>query len=167
MKKSNQPILLVFILFTGFVIAGCTPKDKRFNANMRFRTIVVQVNTADIHPGGDIDKYVSFPGQAPGVSLKDFTTNVSLGDTILWIGVSSSNPFEDEVLIEQINYQGGDNLLEKNTINGKNGSVMATIKKEGEKGEEEKYVIHIKVKKQGGSPSAMYQIDPKMRLIKK
>jgi hypothetical protein len=44
---------------------------------------------------------------------------------------------------------------------------MATIKKEGEKGEEEKYVIHLKVKKQGGGPNPTYLIDPKMRLIKK
>jgi hypothetical protein len=142
------------------VLTGCKPP---FNANIGFRTIVLQVNTTDIHPGGDIDKYVSFPSQPPGVSAIDFTTNVSLGDTIIWIGVSSSNPFEDEVLIEQINHQGGDNLLGQNTINGKNGRVVATIKEDGK---EEKYVIHFKVIKQGGGPNPTYLIDPKLQILR-
>ena len=117
MKKSNQTISLVIILFTGFVISGCLPtKYKRFNANMRFRTIVLQVNTADIHPGADVEKYASFVGQPSGVSIKDFTTYVGLGDTIFWIGVSSSNPFEDEVLIEQINYKGIPELKATGTL---------------------------------------------------
>ena len=163
MKKSNQTIPLLIILFAGFVISGC---QKSFDPNIGFRTIVLLVNTADIHPGADVEKYASFPGQAPGVSLVDFTTNVGLGDTILWIGVSSSNPFEDEVIIEQINYQGGDKLLGKNTINGKNGRVIGTIKQEGEKGEEEKYVIHFKVRKQEGGPNPTYLIDPKLQLMK-
>ena len=165
MKKSNQTIPLLIILFAGFVISGC---QKSFDPNIGFRTIVLQVNTADIHPGADVEKYASFPGQAPGVSLVEFTTNVGLGDTILWIGVSSSNPFEDEVIIEQINYQGGDNLLGHEVINGIDCKVLGIIQAKGkdqEKGKEEKYVLHFKVIKQGDALNPEYKIDPKLRIL--
>ena len=162
MKKSNQTILLVIILFAGFVITGCSnPNNQSVKASKGVHTIVLKVNTTDIHPGADVEKYASFVDQPLGESLINFTTNVNFGDTILWIGISSTN-INDDVLIEQINYQGGDNLLGQNVINGKNGMVIGIIKGEGD---EEKYVIHFKVEKQGGGPNNTYLIDPKLRIL--
>lgn len=168
MKKSNQAIQLTLMLFAVIVIAGCNKPKQPLNTNIGVHTIVLQVNTEDIHPGADVEKYASFVGQLPDSTAKYFTTNVSLGDTIIWIGVSSSNLYDDEVLIEQINYHGGDNLLGQNVIDGKNGRVIATIKGTGK---EEKYTIRFKVKKSGGgpnpnpNPNPTYSIDPKLRVL--
>lgn len=165
MKKSNQTVQLVLMLLSVFVIASCSQKDKSFNNNVGFRTIVLQVNTAEIKPpNSKIDQYCSFPNQPPGVSDSLFTTYVSEGDKILWVGVSSSAPFEDIVTIEKINHHGGKNLL-KNIIKGQNGMVVGTIENNLNNNDEEKYTIHFNVKRPG-SPAKPYHIDPKLQIMK-
>jgi hypothetical protein len=165
MKKPNQPILLVIIMLTGLVITSCYQEKRNFNADIGFRTIVLQVNTADIGPPNNkIDQYCSFASQPTGVSDSLFTTDVAEGDKILWVGVSTSAPFDDIVTIERIIHHGGKNIL-KNVIQGQNGMVVGTIDKNLSDGDEEKYTIHFKVKRKGGAPAKPYHIDPKLRIL--
>ena len=165
MKKSNQAILLVIFLFTGFIINGCSTStmDHAFiKSHEGIHTIILQVNTKDIRPNTDVEKYVSFVGQPPGSSAEDFISNISEGDTIIWIGMSTSYPYKDEVSIEQINYHGGDNFFDTTVMKGINGRVMGVITNEGK---EEKYVLRFKVIKPGPGLGPNYNIDPKLRVL--
>ena len=169
MKKSNQPMQLVLMLFAVFMIASCNSKNSKyesFNADLRFRTIVLQVNTAEIKPGSNTEQYVSFANQPQGVSDKEFLTNVSLGDSIVWMGISTSNPFMHKVIINQINHHGQDNVLDQNTIRAQDGKVLGIVKKTGLKGETEKYTIHFIIDKGGNGQGPTYLIDPKLKLMK-
>ena len=166
MKKSNLTITLTLALLTTVFIFGCAgkkDKDRNFDADLGFRTIVLRVNTADLPPGNkDTEEYCSFPGQPSDVPDSLFTTNVSLGDTILWVGVSTSPPYDDDVSILRIKHHGKDNILNEPVIHGKNGAVIGFIENDGEV---EKYSIQFRVTKAGVPGSHVYNIDPKLRII--
>lgn len=103
-------------------------------------------------------------GQSQGVSNRDFTTNVKVGDILLWKGVSSNSPENDQVMIDAINYEGGKNVFGRNTLRDTRqnpGVVLGTVT-EGEEGDEEKYVISFKVYNNGTQRGGTYRIDPKI-----
>ena len=133
MKNLNPAFVLALTMLTGLLIVGCSQKEpehddeNKFNTDLGFRTIVLQVNTAEIKSGPNTEQYVSFANQPQGVSDKDFLTNVSLGDSIIWVGVSTSNPFKHKVNIEQINHHGQDNVLDINTLRAENGKVLGIV----------------------------------------
>ena len=160
MKKSNQAIQLVLMLFAVFVIAGCSgPAEKGIH------TIVLLVDTENIK-NPNFEDYCSFAGQPAGVPDSAFTIDVKPGDIILWVGKSTSSD-DHEVLIESINYRGragSKDLLGKNIIKGSNGVLAARIIKNAKVGEEEKYAISFKVKKDGPGGNGTFTIDPKLRI---
>lgn len=166
MKNSNQLTALVVVMFFGFIISSCSQQKQRdFNPELTSRTILLEVNTAQIQPpNSQIDRYCSFPDQSSNEPDSAFTTFVSRGDTIIWRGASISPPYTDGVAITQINHHGKKNLL-KNVTLGQNGIVIGIIKDEGvEIGDEEKYTIHFRVTKPG-SPAQPYHIDPKLQIL--
>lgn len=170
MKNLNQTFALALTMLTGLLFIGCSSDKKQnedtdFNADLGFRTIVLQVNTAEIKPGPNADEYISFANQPAGVSDEDFLTGVALGDKIMWVGVSTSNPFDHKVNIMQINHHGQDNVLDQNTIRAKNGVVVAEVKSEGVEGETEKYFIHFKIDSGGNGNGPTYPIDPKLKIM--
>ena len=171
MKNLKPTLILMLTLVNGLIIFGCSREkpthvdENNFNKDIGFRTIVVQVNTADIKPGSDTEQYVSFANQPKGVSDKDFLTNVSLGDSIVWVGVSTSNPFKHKVNIEQINHHGQDNVLDINTLRAENGKVLGIVKKIGVNGETEKYTIHFKIDKGEPGQGPTYPVDPKLQIL--
>lgn len=123
--------------------------------------IVLEVNTAEITKP-NIDPYCSFEGQDPDVSDEDFTIVVHNGDTIRWVGISTSSD-DDVVNITSINYRGGKNVLGKNVHRGDGSEVAATVKN-AEVGDEEKYTISFKVLNNGRNRNGTFLIDPKIRI---
>jgi hypothetical protein len=170
MKKFNPTITLSLALLTTLLIVGCGGKKDpgdNFNPDLGFRTIVLQVNTAEIKPPkNDLDQYCSFPGQLQGVPASVFTTGVAAGDKILWVGVSTSAPLEDIVSIDHINNRGGKRFL-KNLVKGENGMVIGTISDLSDTvsvGDEEEYAIKFTVKRLNGQ-SRSYVLDPKLQIL--
>jgi hypothetical protein len=152
-----------------FIVLGLMhcgkPQSGDAMRTIKIHEVVLQVDTDNIVKP-DLEPYCSFKGQPSGVSDKDFEIIVNPGDIILWIGepISSS---EDEVLIESINYRGGQgskDLLGQNVINGSNGVLAAQIIKNAVSGEFEKYAISFKVKNNGVWRNGTFTIDPKLRI---
>jgi len=91
--------------------------------------------------------------------IGNYTTDVLPGDSVIWIGVSTSATLEDKVSIEMINHRGGANVL--GPQKGINGKVEGVIKEDAKPKQEETYAIHFKVIKEGGPPN-IYILDPKL-----
>jgi len=143
------------ILISSFFLLYCITS---FAQSQTVHTIVLNVNTGEIVKP-DIEPFCSFEGQDPNVPDKDFTTKVSVGDIIIWVGRTSSE--NDVVNITSINYRGGKNILGKNRIGDQDGIVMATVKT-GVSGDEEKYTISFKVFNDGRRRNGTFLIDPKL-----
>ena len=162
MKNLNPTITLALFVFAGLLIAGCD-EDKNFNSGLKFRTIVLQVNTAEIDSTKkDIEQYCSFPSQPPGVTDSLFTTKVGKGDKILWLGVSTSDPFKDIVTIDKIQHHGLKKILKN--AKDQNGMVVGTIGSNFSKRDEEKYTIKFTVTRSDGNTES-YKIDPKLQIL--
>ncbi|WP_159039897.1 hypothetical protein [Christiangramia fulva] len=124
--------------------------------------ITLNVDTGKI-TSTNTDETANF-GQEQDVANRDFTTIVKNGDIVLWKGVSSSSPDNDQVLIEAINYEGGTNVFGQNTLKDTRqnpGIVVGTVT-EGENGDREKYTISFKVLNNGVKRGGTYLIDPQI-----
>ncbi|MDX5585498.1 MAG: hypothetical protein QNK20_11350 [Aureibaculum sp.] len=122
-------------------------------------TITLNVNTSTVDKH-NTDETCNF-GQESGVSNKDFTIEVSVGDTIIWEGVSTSS---DEVLVNitAINHEGGINVFNKNKLHGDGQypeRVIGTVI-QGVPGDEDKYKISFKMSNRDGT----FHIDPILKI---
>jgi hypothetical protein len=177
MKKSTKPFSLVIILLIAFASCQDKPenqKDTEIDIDAEIDTvkaltyvpvsgkkyIVLLVNTAELEPGDSVKNYSSFPDMH-GVSVADYETDVFPGDSVIWIGVSTSAPTEDKVEMKMINHRSGANVL--GPLRAENGMVKGIIKVDAKPGQQETYVIHFRVIKDG-SPPAMYIHDPILRV---
>ncbi len=161
MKTTKQFSIMMAVVLLSFSIISCDP-----NPDLRGHTITLHVDTDNINIQ-NLDSTCNF-GQPPGVSNKDFLTNVKFGDEITWIGKSSSSPGTDKVKIKKIKYESGAEILtskvKRNTwftlkVNAK------VNKKENfdmTKGEEEIYSIEFKVFRKGKNET--FIIDPKLQI---
>lgn len=152
MKTTNR-ILFLFALFLcslNYVTLAQTE-----------HIVTLNVNTGEIVKP-DIDPFCNF-GQASDVTNEDFTIYVKNGDTIRWVGISTSSE-NDSVEIHSINYQGGKNVLGENVLNGVDGVVTGTVTN-AQRGDEEKYNVFFKVFNNGEQRNGMFQIDPKVRVV--
>lgn len=128
--------------------------------------ITLQVNTADIQ-NPNVNDFCSFVGQEPGVSNEDYTIVASVGDVVIWRGVSSSSP-DDVVEIRAINHQGdrgGRNIFGQNQLQGENGQVVGTIQNTTEEGADYKYQLQFWVYNNGTRRGGTYNIDPRIKVI--
>ena len=100
MKTIKQFSMMMAVVLLSFSITSC----KQTN-----HTITLHVDTDSINQQ-NIDSTCNF-GQVKGVSNKDFTTVVELGDKITWVGVSTSSSGNDKVKIKKIKYVNGAEIL--------------------------------------------------------
>ncbi len=157
MKTTKQFSMMMAIVLLSFSIISCGP----------YRTITLHVDTDSINKQ-NLDSTSNF-GQLPGVSNKDFTTDVKFGEKINWIGVSSSSPGQDKVKIKRIVYESGAEILtRKNRRNCLfSRKVKGKVNKESNfdmtRGDKEKYLIEFKVFHNGKNET--FKIDPKLQVI--
>lgn len=127
--------------------------------------ITLQVNTSSIS-ARTVNSAASFGQDTEEVSNEDFTVNVSIGDEVIWDGISTSSN-KDEVLIISINHEGGARLFAKNVLRGEGGVVSDVVaSSDGDKriqaGDTEKYTIRFRVVRNGETLPGVFQIDPKL-----
>ena len=158
MKNFLRLYSVSFILFIVFALSSCAPRKKALVPDTK-HYVVLLVDTENIRPGSDPKDYCIFLDLHPGDQIGDYTTDVLPGDSVIWIGVSTSAPDEDKVSIEMINHRGGANVL--GPQKGINGKVEGIIKEDAKPKEEETYAIHFRVIKEGGPPN-VYILDPKI-----
>lgn len=161
MKKFNQLLILMVIVLLSLAINSCSEnKSKPVN-----RIITLNVDTDNINRR-NIDSTCNF-GQPKGVSNKDFTIEVKIGDTITWEGISSSTG-DNTVDITKIKRQKGKNIFDKDSLIGKGKNRKKVIGKAlystevNNKHKDYKYKISFKVNKKGKP----YFIDPKIRVVR-
>ena len=145
-KTKMITLIGALLLLPAFLIAQTT------------HTITLEVNTTDI-TRSTIPENARFQGQADDVSNENFTIVVNAGDTVIWEGVSTSNP-DDVVNISSINYEGGDRVFDKNRLRGNNETPERVIGiiTEGRRGRENKYKLSFKMSNHNGT----FHIDPKI-----
>lgn len=136
----------------------------QFVTGQQVREIILRVDTDNIQ-NPNVNDFCNF-GQAPEISNEDYTTDANVGDTIVWRGVSSTNP-DDQVLIESINHEGdkgGRDIFGRNYLPGENGIVQGVILNSTEEGLPYKYKITFRVLNAGEPRQGVYNIDPKIRV---
>jgi len=147
--------MMMAVVLLSFSINSCGPQTEL----TKHHTITLYVNTDSITEQ-DIDSTCNF-GQPKGVSNKDYTINVHVGDDITWVGVSSSG--DDKVRIKKIKYVSDTEILNSNEINNALFSKKVHGKvKNGKKGDVEKYSIEFKIK----GNNKKFEIDPKLQVIR-
>lgn len=138
---------------------------------MNFHVITLYVDTSAITQT-TIDANANFenpPGSTPN---KDFTTEVSKGDIIIWRGESTSNPLGDTVNIRLIRHEYGRQLLGSNALHGNGGDpemvvaitgddISPGVSEENDDGTE-KYALHFTVYNGGIRRNGTFIIDPKL-----
>lgn len=129
-------------------------------SSQQTRVVTLSVNTAEIN-NENMATTANF-GQTDGSTNEDYTILVQLGDTIVWQGLSSSNPTDHIVNIKQINHVGGARLFDRNVLNGDGGTPERVIGiiTEGRPGDEKKYNIQFRFSNKPGT----FVIDPKIKV---
>ena len=124
--------------------------------------ITLYVNTAQID-SRNVNASCNF-GQEAGISNEEFTTDVNLGDSVTWQGVSANAPSTDVVNIVSINHEGGKNVFDENVLksSGTPEKVTAIAKQRTAGGEKFKYKILFTVTNNGSKRNGMFHIDPKL-----
>jgi hypothetical protein len=178
MKKS-YPLLIFIVLMSLMACKDNTAPQLRgselpiniYSSNVH--VITLYVKTAEIN-NTNINETANF-GQVDSVSNKEYTTHVRKGDIVIWKGVSVSDPL-DIVNISKINHQGGPRLFNKNLLQGNgpddtgaNEVVVGVVTKgpemkDGIKHDNEQYVLHFKVKRNGEQQVQSYKIDPYIKV---
>lgn len=154
--KTTQLLLCLFTTVTLMWEQSATAQQ--------IHNVVLRVNTQDIQ-NPNVNDYCSFEGQEPGVSNEDYMIVAAVGDTVVWSGVSTSNP-ADQVIIESINYvgdKGGRNVFGSNRLEGQNGTVTGVIQN-SDGGTPYKYMLTFRVLNSGQARQGVYNIDPKIRV---
>ena len=153
MKTAKQFSMMMAVILLSFSIYSCDPQPNL----TKHHTITLYVDTGSINQQ-NIDSTCSFK-QDKGVSNKDFTTVVHLGDDITWVGVSSSG--DDKVRIKKIKYVSDAEILNSKEINNAlfSKKVHGKVNK-GKEGDIEKYSIEIKIK----GNNEKFIIDPKLQV---
>jgi len=155
--KTNKSIFILVVVLGILFNTNC------FSQESETYYITLNVDTSTINSQNESS--VSNFGQEEGISNEDFTISVRIGDTIIWLGESSSSP-DDVVNIASINYEGGVNIFSQNRLQG-NGEVpeqvVGTVVN-GNVGEFIKYKISFTVLNNGNRRGGTYMIDPKIQI---
>ncbi|MDP5093897.1 MAG: inclusion body family protein [Polaribacter sp.] len=121
-------------------------------------TITLNVDTSNI-TNGNISQTCDF-GQDEEISNENFTIQVSIGDIVEWVGVSTSSS-EDTVEIISINHEGGARVFDRNILRDNNGVVTGVVSS-GRPGDYQKYNVKFRVYRNGSRLSGVFKIDPKI-----
>ncbi len=147
--KVSMPVLLL-----GLILLS----TNSFSQNNRV-DIQLIVNVDDIEPG-NLETTCEFEGQPQGVSLEDFTNEVANGDIVKWT-IKVSDGSAGNAKLEKFKHETGKKLFLKDSIPASLGRIRAKVE-DGSPGDEEKYSLEFRIKKQGTSDWIYYQIDPKL-----
>lgn len=160
MKNSLRLYSVFFIVIIAFALYSCSSKKRALAPDGR-HYVVLLVDVEKIKPNSKGRDFCNFPDKYPypNDSIENYTTDVLRGDTVVWIGISTSAPNEDNIIIEKISHHGGPNVVE--TQPSTNGKVVGIIKEDAKRKKKEKYVIHFKVIKEDFPPRT-FRIDPKL-----
>ena len=131
---------------------------------MADKVVVLTVDTENITQGlskTQLDEFCDFGQDKSKTPNKDFTTTITLGESIEWVGEAKNG--KDLINIEMIVYKGGTNPFPngKIEINGQgtpNKSVSVVPIKKTENDCE--YILHFSI---NGKPGR-YVIDPFLRV---
>lgn len=133
-------------------------------------TITLSVDTEKITKDNlqDVCSFkVESPNQKPILYVGDLTKfiiHVDAKDVIIWQGISTNNPTDDEVNIASINYYGGENVFDREVLypSEKDPRIVKGTVKKGSKGYEEKYSLKFNVVNSGRTQNITFEIDPKI-----
>ncbi|SDS22554.1 hypothetical protein [Gramella sp. MAR_2010_147] len=153
--KTKTTILILFISLI-FI-------SEHLNAQGNPVKINLMVNTQEINQE-NINTMSNF-GQPNDISNEEYTTNVRMGDMVIW-QARSENGNGDHVYIKAIIYEDGTSLFESKRLTDNNtpGAVVGIIVN-GNPGDYEKYIIKFEVVKRGQQSGNIYRIDPKLKLV--
>ena len=180
MKNFQRFYSVFFIVILALVINGCSQNDQKYLLENRVpkynedssvvtvpkdeilisgktRYVVLLVDSETINSNSEPKNFCKFPDLKPKELIQDYTTNVRKGDTVVWLGISTSAPNEDIIEITGIKHREGDNVVEPNQR--EKGKVAGLIK--GKKGDKEAYAIIFSVTKKGMDPDT-FELDPKL-----
>jgi len=161
MKTTNRFLILIAIVLVSFSFNSCN----RNKSDTTGTTITLYVDTDNINQQNKDSTNISNFGQASGVSNEDFTTDVELGDDVIWVGVSSSSPETDEVYITRIKHKHGKEFFKNIELTGKKKVRGKVENKDLMKGDYMKYSIKFTVLKKGSNSKKQFIIDPKLEMI--
>ena len=154
MKKIKKLLLANMFLFFGLsnILAQTT---------LNTHTIMLNVDTSKITKG-TVNKYSNF-GQITSISNEAFTIEAAVGETIVWVGKSTTSVL-DEVIIHSINYQSGVEIFDKNILKSQNNSTVIGSVSQGKVGDLNKYDVKFRVRRKGVKVPGIFVIDPKIRI---
>jgi hypothetical protein len=159
MKIINTPISLLLVPLSVLVMLSCN-KYKEFTPVPGTKYVVLLVDTDNMT--GNAKNYCSFPNQGDD-SDEDFETAVFPEDSVIWIGVSTANPFEDRVEIMEVQHVGGGNGILNRQPSGPRGKggVGARVKPKVSRGTVHRYKIKFRVPNRRPNPITL---DPLLRV---
>ena len=163
MKTTKQISIMMAVVLLSLSINSCD-RCTGNSTDFTSETITLYVDTDKINET-NIDSTCNF-GQTNGVSNADYTTVVTFGDEITWVGISSSSPDTDIVKIKKIKYESGAEILTKKVNRNSwfspkvRGKVNIKDRLDLTKENKEKYSIEFKVKGKTGR----FIIDPKLQI---
>ncbi len=131
------------------------------NAQQKKIDLTIIVNVEDITQE-NIPETCFFEDQPEGTSIIDYTTEVQPGDEIKW-KVKKADGIKGNVQLVKFKHEKGIKVFNQDEIQEKNGRIKGVVTSDS-RGETEKYIIQIRVKKQGQSEWEDYSIDPKLKL---
>ncbi len=140
--KSNQPILTLvfFLILAGFAYGQ--------------QTVTLICNPATIDESGATAACYFLGGE--DVNPEEFTTYASVGETITWVGQSTSEG--DSIDVFMIKYQGGVNVFNGEELSGET-TVQGRVERATPDDQPYKYEIRFKI----NSTGRLYKIDPIVR----
>lgn len=137
--NSKHPIqtLLFFLILTGFAYSQ--------------QTVTLICNPAAIDESGATGACYFVGGE--DMNPEEFTTYASVGETLTWVGQSTSE--EDSIDVFMIKYQGGVNVFNSEELSG-DRFVRGRVERATPDDEPYKYEIRFKI----NSTGKLYKIDP-------
>jgi len=152
MKKifTLKSIIVALIIVSSTVVSAQTT-----------HTVILTCDTSNITKE-NVNEVCNF-GQGRGVSNKDYTISVNLGDVILWRGIAINERLSSSLKIKEVTYQEGKNVFGEDTLKDRGGLVSGEVI-QGRAGDEEKYNIHFIVYVGGHQVNGPFVIDPKIKI---
>lgn len=162
--KTSRRLFLVLVVALIFSMSTTFAQQTHY--------VTIHVDTSQITSQNELE-VCYFTSESPDLdiitsegNIEEFNISVNAGDTIIWRGVSASNTETDVVNVKSINYHGGDNVFDRNVINGNNQSPeeVVGVVKTGTNGQIEKYTIKFTVFNNGNRRGGTFQVDPKITI---
>ncbi len=130
------------------------------------KTVIVTLNVDTGKINKDNTSTTCNFGQEEGISNEEFTIEVNVGDTVTWVGVSSSSPETDVVDITKIKYVKGKNIFGKDLDTkdtGKQKKISAKVLSSTAVEGTYKYDISFTVTNNGVKRNGTFHIDPRIQ----